>query len=63
MRKSEVKWSSIMRNTMNINIIILKNRMKKRKVSQYYNNDVKISNKNNNQFFLNLRLKFFQFQL
>jgi hypothetical protein len=33
MRKLEVKWLLIMRNTMNINIIILKNRMKERKIS------------------------------
>jgi hypothetical protein len=63
MRELEIKWLSIIRNTMNINIIILKNRMKKRKISQYYNSGVKISSRNDGQFFFNLRLKNFQFQL
>jgi hypothetical protein len=63
MRELEVKWSSIMKNTINISIIILKNRIKERKINQYYNGDMKISSRNDSQFFLNLRLKFFQFQL
>jgi hypothetical protein len=63
MRKLEAKWLLIMKNTINISIIVLKNHMKERKISQYYNGDMKINSKNDSQSFLNLQLKFFQFQL
>jgi hypothetical protein len=33
MRKLEIKWLSIMRNRMNMSIIVLKNCMKERKIS------------------------------